>query len=59
MCFIKDILLDFVQIVFLYHRNIEDKKFKRVRTKALIKSFRNREPVNPFEVFHFNVTSVI
>ena len=74
-CFLIDVLVskqiwylpDFDQIVFIYiyiyHENIEDKfsykKIKRVRTKVLIKSFRNREPVNFFKVFHSNVTSVI
>ena len=66
-CFLKAVLvskpkisylLDFDQIVYIYHKNIED-KIKSVKTKVLIKSFRNRYPVNFFKVFHSNVTSVI
>ena len=66
-CFLKDVLvskqkisylLDFDQIVYISRTGFL-KKLKSVRTKVLIKSFRNLEPVNFFKVFHSNMTSVI
>ena len=55
-CFLKDVLVSKQKISYLLDF---DQKFKSVRTKVLIKSLRNGEPVNFFKVFHTSVTSII
>ena len=54
--FLKDVLVSKQKISYLLDF---DQKFKSIRTKALIKSLRNGEPVNFFKVFHTSVTSII
>ena len=54
--FLKDVLVSKQKISYLLDF---DQKFKSVRTKVLIKSLRNGEPVNFFKVFHTSVTSII
>ena len=54
--FLKDVLVSKQKISYLLDF---DQKFKSLRTKVLIKSLRNGEPVNFFKVFHTSVTSII
>ena len=54
--FLKDVLVSKQKISYLLDF---DQKFKSVRTKVLIKSLRNGEPVNFLKVFHTSVTSII
>ena len=54
--FLKDVLVSKQKISYLLDF---DQKSKSVRTKVLIKSLRNGEPVNFFKVFHTSVTSII
>ena len=54
--FLKDVLVSKEKISYLLDF---DQKFKSVRTKVLIKSLRNGEPVNFFKVFLTSVTSII
>ena len=54
--FLKDVLVSKQKISYLLDF---DQKFKSVRTKVLIKSLRNGEPVNFSKVFHTSVTSII
>ena len=54
--FLKDVLVSKQKISYLLDF---DQKSKSVRTKVLIKSLRNGEPVNFLKVFHTSVTSII
>ena len=57
------VLLLISSFIYIYIIKIQRKsfpyKYKSVRTKVMIKSFRNWEPVNFFKIFHSNVTFVI
>ena len=61
-CFLKDVLVSkqkFSDLLDIDQSTSFLKKFKSVRTKVLIKSFRNRKAVKFFKVSHSNVTSFI